>query len=414
MAQDPSERPRLGAHGVRRPGTGPREPSSARRVAGHPAQRDVAAPGVGRDVVGLVVGPAGARPSARPRAAARRAPRSRPAPCGCGRRIVAARPGTMWSTIRSRACSRSSASSTTPRLADDDGGAVVHRALEARAGRDQAVDLGDRHADRACRARPPATWRRPSRGGRACRPRRAVGVDGERRGQHERVAAGVHPDVRDQRRVEQGEQLARSLRPFSAQPAERGPRRSARAGSVTSRVGRRRTPRPARARSCGRGSTAVPHSSAKIAPSTNIIGTTKPSADRGDLDHPAERVGPLAAQHARPAAGRPRPARARPHSAVPSGDVGDRDHHRRGQAEGDRLEAEDRGAHAAPRRPLRRVGARDGSVTAPPSSVPGLADGDHRAGDQHGAGADRRRRTPRRPRPARRPGRWRRPAAARR
>ena len=30
-----------------------------------------------------------------------------------GRRIVAARPGTMWSTIRSRACIRSSGSSTT-------------------------------------------------------------------------------------------------------------------------------------------------------------------------------------------------------------------------------------------------------------------------------------------------------------
>ena len=37
-----------------------------------------------------------------------------------------------------------------------------------------------------------------------------------------------------------------------------------------------RRPRPARARSCGRGSTRMPHSSAKMPPSTNISGITKP------------------------------------------------------------------------------------------------------------------------------------------
>ena len=153
-------------------GTGPREPLVGRRARRRPGRSGMcAAPGAGRDVVGLVV-------RARRRATLSdaspqrhaRAPGWRRAPCGSGRRIVAARPGTMWSTIRSRACARSSASSTTPGLADDHGacGSSSSCSKPDRAS-DQPVDLGDRHADRARRARDQPPGRRPSRGRRACR-----------------------------------------------------------------------------------------------------------------------------------------------------------------------------------------------------------------------------------------------------
>ena len=58
----------------------------------------------------------------------------------------------------------------------------------------------------------------------------------------------------------------------------RRPRRGSGAVSPGSRRGTPPRPRPARARSCGRGSRAEPHSSAKMPPRTNIIGTRKPMA----------------------------------------------------------------------------------------------------------------------------------------
>ena len=84
-------------------------------------------------------------------------------------------------------------------------------------------------------------------------------------------------------------------------------------------------------------------------------------------------------------------------SAVPVSHVGDGDHHGRGEAQRDRLERQDRRAHAAARRAL---GGRGRSSALPAGQHrAGLADGDHRAGDEHA----RRRRAGRRRRPRPRP-----------
>ena len=95
-----------------------------------------------------------------------------------------------------------------------------------------------------------------------------VEVDGVRRGQDQRVAAGVDPDVRHQRCLEQAVQL--------------GPVAAALLGEATQLRARGRRQvvghRAARSRSILRPRKyAVPHSSAKIAPSPNINGTTNPS-----------------------------------------------------------------------------------------------------------------------------------------
>ncbi len=121
------------------------------------------------------------------------------------------------------------------------------------------------------------------------------------------------------------------------------------------------------------------------------------------LDHPAERVGPLAAEQSRPRAGSA--ARPRPTERGPGGDVGDRDQHRGGQTEDDRLEARiaahmprrgDRSSQSlTARRPRSMARASPTVTTEPVTSTPP---------------EPRRRRTPRRPRPARLPGRSRRRA----
>ncbi len=108
-----------------------------------------------------------------------------------------------------------------------------------------------------------------------------VAVDGERRGQHERVPAGVDPDVRDERGVEQVVQLLPVGAGLLREPAQAGAvgRRQRLAGVTRhgSLLGMAGWP-AARSRSILRPRKyAVPHSSAKIAPSTNISGITKPS-----------------------------------------------------------------------------------------------------------------------------------------
>ena len=106
-----------------------------------------------------------------------------------------------------------------------------------------------------------------------------VAVDRERRGQHQRVPAGVDPDVRDERVVEQVVQLLPVGAALLGQPAQGGAS-VGESGSVVT-VTRRSSGggvAAARSRSILRPRKyAVPQSTAKIAPSTNISGITKPS-----------------------------------------------------------------------------------------------------------------------------------------
>ena len=130
---------------------------------------------------------------------------------------------------------------------------------------------------------------------------------------------------------------------------------------------------------------AVPHSSAKIGAEHEHHRHHEAQADRGDLHRPAEQRRPTRARSSpasrRQATSRPSPTA----SAVPSGDVGDRDHHRRRQPDDDRPRASRTAAH------MPRRGERLAVVGHPRPSQQAsrLADGDHGAGDQHRAGAER-------------------------
>ena len=114
----------------------------------------------------------------------------------------------------------------------------------------------------------------------------------------------------------------------------------------------------------------MPQSRAKIAPRHEHQRDHEAEPDRRDLDDPARDVGPLGAQHAGQQQAHDREPEA-DHSAVPGGTSAMVIITGRGQAERDRLEAQDRGAHAAPRRALGGGRCRSGLAHAGPAAGAG-------------------------------------------
>ena len=156
-------------------------------------------------------------------------------------------------------------------------------------------------------------------------------------------------------------------------------------------------PRPARARSCGPRKYAVPHSSAKMPPRKNIIGTTKPRPIAATWITQPSGVGPLGAQHAGE-----QQAGDREPDADAQGGAGRRTSAMviiTGVVRPSVIASRQSTAAHMPRRGERSVSCGAGALRGvrwrrsrlPPTQQhrARLPHGDHRAGDQHRAGAER-------------------------
>ena len=147
---------------------------------------------------------------------------------------VADRPGIMWSTTRSRARRRSASSSTKPRLSKDNRRSVVHGVVKAGPGRDQTVELGNRHANLGLEhpGQPPGCDRSVEVETAALIGTR--GIHGIRRRKDDRVVVRHHPEVRHQPIGQQSKQASPVCEHAVTAAARRraGCRRESRHGTI--------------------------------------------------------------------------------------------------------------------------------------------------------------------------------------
>ena len=175
---------------------------------------------------------------------------------------------------------------------------------------DQVVRSARRtYADAGRAGRGRARGRTPSRSGPSpgcTRPSPLPQADAPARAADSARAAGFEvPLLRDYCRTRPADRPDHRLRRLHRRRARPGPRRDRPRTRLTrpaqepaARRRTRRTPRPARARSCDRGSTPCPTAARRSPPSTNIIGTTNPRPIAATWITQPDGVRPLPAQHA--------------------------------------------------------------------------------------------------------------------